>query len=913
MDKHTDNLFFVAGGTMDEDVPSYIQRQSDHELLQMAAKGEFCYVLTPRQMGKSSLMTRTAKRLQEQGIKTAIVDLNGIGGNVKIEPWYLSVVSQISYDLRLNVDYVSWWEKHENLSVVQRFSNFLRDVILDEVTGRLVIFIDEIDSTLTLKFKDDFFAAIRAIYNARAKNPRLSRLSFVLLGVASPSDLIEDVKRTPFNIGHGISLKEFTPQEAEIFRNELNRRIKNYVDNIFDRIFYWANGHPFLTQKLCFELVNSKGNSRDWTDENIDDLVYQLFFTDEGRKDPHIQYVQGKILERRQALPALKIYSDVLHKKKVVDNVHSLAQNQLKLSGVIKIENGHLKICNRIYENIFDEDWVKEKTPINSTKILIFITILLGFSILVLLGVLAYDAYIIPQQANNQIANFFQNKENPQVRVKTLATLFRLRPIVASADYESSARDLFFGLTREEQLNLFNPYFKAEINETMTVIKELYVTFADVDNDDNMTPLLEGMRDMLTDSALSSPLKNEITTWILGRKLYRTNNMKDARLAYDSTISQNGNNPATRFERARVLIQLGETNAAISDLQQVVSLAKNVPNPTPTPSLLLVATLTRISLTTPTDIQFTTKEPSALGTITLPLNTETVIPVITPTIINTPVPIPTRILSQSYRSKFENAIQIKSAVASLITNDKTLIEFINKNNEFSTLRLLLPSSLSETATPAPSDLTRTPTSSPAIIASTTPIIATSAIIALVNTPTASPIISSTLIPRPTPTPTIRITTVPAAPTTTPIIPTTTPIAPTATSAPSLSLPTLISPATNATLSSSDNPTFSWTSAGNLGTLDYYQFNIQHSLGTDIICTKSTSSQARSYVPTLSGGQALQWSVAVVRLSAPISDGVACSGTTLVSAGETRSLNWTTSSVNNPQATTVCVPGPGIKC
>ena len=36
---------------------------SPEYLLQQLQAGEFCYVLTPRQMGKSSLMVRTAQRL----------------------------------------------------------------------------------------------------------------------------------------------------------------------------------------------------------------------------------------------------------------------------------------------------------------------------------------------------------------------------------------------------------------------------------------------------------------------------------------------------------------------------------------------------------------------------------------------------------------------------------------------------------------------------------------------------------------------------------------------------------------------------------------------------------------------------------------------------------------------------------
>jgi hypothetical protein len=70
--------------------------------------------------------------------------------------------------------------------------------------------VDEIDTTLSLDFTDDFYAAVRFLYVARSTDAELKRLSFVLIGVATPSDLIRDPKRTPFNIGQRVELTDFT-------------------------------------------------------------------------------------------------------------------------------------------------------------------------------------------------------------------------------------------------------------------------------------------------------------------------------------------------------------------------------------------------------------------------------------------------------------------------------------------------------------------------------------------------------------------------------------------------------------------------------------------------------------------------------------------------------------------------------
>jgi hypothetical protein len=120
------------------------------------------------------------------------------------------------------VDGQEWCKKYEGLADFLLFSLFVEEVILKRIEGRVVIFLDEIDSTLQLNFRDDFFAGLRSIYNERANIPTLERISFVLLGVASPSDLIADPVRTPFNIGHSIALQEFDFAHAKVLQDGLD-------------------------------------------------------------------------------------------------------------------------------------------------------------------------------------------------------------------------------------------------------------------------------------------------------------------------------------------------------------------------------------------------------------------------------------------------------------------------------------------------------------------------------------------------------------------------------------------------------------------------------------------------------------------------------------------------------------------
>lgn len=94
---------------------------------------------------------------------------------------------------RLNqVNYREWFAAHADLPLIQCLSAFIEEILFAEfATAPIYIFIDEIDSLLSLEFPvDDFFAWIRSCYNQRSHDVRYQRFNIALFGVATPADLI---------------------------------------------------------------------------------------------------------------------------------------------------------------------------------------------------------------------------------------------------------------------------------------------------------------------------------------------------------------------------------------------------------------------------------------------------------------------------------------------------------------------------------------------------------------------------------------------------------------------------------------------------------------------------------------------------------------------------------------------------
>src|SRR6185369_2212781 len=154
--------FYVTGGTLLSEAPCYVVRRADDELHAALVQGKFCYVLTSRQMGKSSLMVRTAARLREEGVGVAVLDLTAIGQNLSAEQWYDGFVSLVADHLDLEEELDQFWEMNHRLGPMQRWNRAIREVVLPKYPGRVVIFIDEIDAVRGLPFStDEFFAGVR--------------------------------------------------------------------------------------------------------------------------------------------------------------------------------------------------------------------------------------------------------------------------------------------------------------------------------------------------------------------------------------------------------------------------------------------------------------------------------------------------------------------------------------------------------------------------------------------------------------------------------------------------------------------------------------------------------------------------------------------------------------------------------
>jgi WD40 repeat protein len=364
---------YQVGGSLKPNAPSYVTRQADIDLYTALLGGELCYVFNARQMGKSSLRVRTQRQLKQDGMICVAIDMTQIGSEEMTRgQWYKGLAMDMVRSLGLweRIDFKQWWQNRDGISPVQRLSQLIEELLrVHFPEQQLFIFIDEVDSLLSLPFAvDDFFALVRYCYNQRAECSEYQRLHWALFGVTTPSELIRDRTRTPFNIGRAIELRGFDWEEAQPLTIGLVGAVPD-ADAVLREVLRWTGGQPFLTQKLCALVVDTAeaqgavkippGTEAFWVEQLVRSHLIQHWQTQD--QPEHLRTIRDRLLRQEErAGRLLGLYQQILEFYSVAIEVNA-DQTELLLSGLVERFQDQLQVKNQIYRTVFSLDWVQEQ------------------------------------------------------------------------------------------------------------------------------------------------------------------------------------------------------------------------------------------------------------------------------------------------------------------------------------------------------------------------------------------------------------------------------------------------------------------------------------------------------------------------------------------------------------------------
>lgn len=341
----------------------YVNRVADKQLCEIIHDmGRPGYILVARQMGKTNLLINAKRTLETHEDIFAYIDLSNRYDTDR--ECFRSIIDNILETnpdkLESTAEEIYLDRETKNPAAHREHSREIRK-ILKAIKGKLIINLDEIDSLTSADYSDKIFAQVRSIYFERINFKEYERLSYIISGVAEPSDIIKDKSISPFNIGQKILLGDFNYSEFESF---IKKAGLNWSESIRKHIFHWCNGNPRLSWEVCSSLEDIAISGIEVTESHVDQTVKDLYLTKFDRPPvDHIRSLVESDKELREAVIAI-IYekSDILSER---------IKNRLYLCGIIgsDYEFGNVRIKNRVIEESLSEIWLSELEKIDSLSI----------------------------------------------------------------------------------------------------------------------------------------------------------------------------------------------------------------------------------------------------------------------------------------------------------------------------------------------------------------------------------------------------------------------------------------------------------------------------------------------------------------------------------------------------------------
>jgi hypothetical protein len=245
-------------GTMPHESPFYIERETDQEAMNALheMQGVTITIKGPRQMGKSSLLTRLQADGKEKRMRTAFIDFQLIENTSMESPniFYQQFCSLLSWEFDVEDRTEEYWKNP--LGQVQKTTNYLQRHLLKEIKDvQILLAMDEVERMFGSPFRSDFFSMLRSWHNNRARGGDWTRLNMALVTSTEPYQFIADLNQSPFNVGQVVELVDFILEQVSDLNHRHHRPLTGtQVKQLFDLL----GGHPYLTRRALYLVASQR-------------------------------------------------------------------------------------------------------------------------------------------------------------------------------------------------------------------------------------------------------------------------------------------------------------------------------------------------------------------------------------------------------------------------------------------------------------------------------------------------------------------------------------------------------------------------------------------------------------------------------------------------------------------------------
>lgn len=274
-------------GTMMPDSTFYVERAFDRVALDtIRQQGVTITIKGPRQMGKSSLLSRVINAAAQQGKQVAFLDFQLFDKSAlaQADDFFPGFCAWLTDELDAEDRVEEYWQNR--LSNTQRCTRYVERYLLQELGQPIVLAMDEVECTFDTDFRSDFFSMLRSWHNKRATKAIWKNLDLALVTSTEPYQLIENLNQSPFNVGQVIELTDFGLDQI----SDLNTRHGSPLTAADQQgLMNLVHGHPYLVRKALYLVASGQISA---------DELFNQAYDERGPFGDHLRYHLFRIYDK---------------------------------------------------------------------------------------------------------------------------------------------------------------------------------------------------------------------------------------------------------------------------------------------------------------------------------------------------------------------------------------------------------------------------------------------------------------------------------------------------------------------------------------------------------------------------------------------------------------------------------------
>jgi hypothetical protein len=245
-------------GSVPLDSPLYLEREGVDQLCydMVTRSGALLRIKAPKQMGKTSLITRILAHGKVNQYKTVYIDLKSVERSIisnldKFLRWLCVIVGR---QLELDNCLKDYWDT-EILGSNDNCTVYFEEYLLAEIDCPLVLALDSVDRLFAYsEVVEDVLGMLRS-WHEKGKTTHRWRQLRLVLAHSTESYIPLDINQSPFNAGVPIELLEFNIQQIFYLTNIYHL---DWQQAQIEKLMAMVGGHPYLISLALYAIATGR-------------------------------------------------------------------------------------------------------------------------------------------------------------------------------------------------------------------------------------------------------------------------------------------------------------------------------------------------------------------------------------------------------------------------------------------------------------------------------------------------------------------------------------------------------------------------------------------------------------------------------------------------------------------------------